>query len=38
MARGPRLDASDTLRHVMVRGIEGRAMVRDDQDRDDFFR
>lgn len=38
MPRGPRLDAPDTLHHVMVRGIEGRAIFRDDQDRDDFVR
>jgi len=38
MPRGPRLDAPDTLHHVMVRGIEGRAIFRDDQDRDDFLR
>src|SRR5512136_2477960 len=38
MPRGPRLDAPDTLHHVMVRGIEGRAIFRDDQDRDDFIR
>jgi REP element-mobilizing transposase RayT len=38
MPRGPRLDAPDTLHHVMVRGIEGRAIFRDDQDREDFLR
>jgi REP-associated tyrosine transposase len=38
MPRGPRLDAPDTLHHVMVRGIEGRVIFRDDQDRDDFVR
>ena len=38
MPRGPRLDAPDTLHHVMVRGIEGRRIFRDDQDRDDFVR
>jgi len=38
MPRGPRLDAPATLHHVMVRGIEGRAIVRDDQDRDDGVR
>jgi hypothetical protein len=37
MPRGPRLDAPDTLHHVMVRGIEGRATFHDDQDRDDFL-
>jgi len=38
MPRGPRLDASETLHHGMVRGIEGRAIFRDAQDREDFLR
>lgn len=38
MPRGPRLDAPDPLHHVMVRGIEGRTIFRDDRDRDDFVR
>lgn len=38
MPRGPRLDAPETLHHVMVRGIEGRAIFRDDPDRDEFVR
>ncbi len=38
MPRGPRLDAPGTLHHVMVRGIERRAIFRDDRDRDDFVR
>src|SRR5574341_2363769 len=38
MPRGPRLDAPDTLHHVMVRGIEGRSIFRDDRDRADFVR
>ena len=38
MPRGPRLDAPHTLHHVMVRGIEGRLIFRDDRDRDDFVR
>jgi REP element-mobilizing transposase RayT len=38
MPHGPRLDAPDTLHHVMVRGTEGRAIFRDDQDREDFLR
>ena len=36
MPRQPRLDAPGTLHHVMVRGIEGRAIFRDDTDRADF--
>ena len=36
MPRGPRLDAPGVLHHVMVRGIEGRPVFRDDQDRDNF--
>ena len=36
MPRQPRLDAPGTLHHVMVRGIERTALVRDDVDRADF--
>ncbi len=36
MPRGPRLDAPGTLHHVMVRGIDGCAIVMDDDDRDYF--
>ena len=36
MPRQPRLDAPDTLHHVMVRGLERRAIFRDDTDRADF--
>jgi putative transposase len=36
MPRHPRLDAPDTLHHVMVRGIERRTIFRDDTDRADF--
>ena len=36
MPRGPRLDAPNTLHHVMVRGIERTALFRDDTDRADF--
>lgn len=38
MPRGPRLDAPGTFHHVMVRGIEGRPLFRDDRDREDFVR
>jgi len=37
MPRQARLDAPGTLHHVMVRGIDGVAIFRDDQDRDDFL-
>ncbi len=38
MPRGLRLDAPDTLHHVMVRGLEGRPIFRTDEDRDDLLR
>ena len=37
MPRQPRLDAPNTLHHVMVRGIERTALFRDDADRTDFL-
>lgn len=36
MPRGPRLDASGALHHVMVRGIEGRPIFLTDADRKDL--
>ena len=36
MPRGARLDAPGTLHHVMVRGIEGKNIVTDDEDRGFF--
>ncbi len=36
MPRGPRLDACGVLHHVMVGGIERRAIFRDDRDRREF--
>jgi len=36
MPRQPRLDAPGALHHVMVRGLERRAIFRDDADREDF--
>ncbi|MBI4574245.1 MAG: transposase [candidate division NC10 bacterium] len=36
MPRQARLDAPQTLHHVMVRGLERRAIFRDDADRGDF--
>ena len=38
MPRQARLDAPGTLHHVMLRGIERRAIVTDDTDRQDFVR
>ncbi|MCX5733495.1 MAG: transposase, partial [candidate division NC10 bacterium] len=37
MPRQPRLDAPDTLHHVMVRGIERTTIFRDDVDQADFL-
>lgn len=37
MPRRARLDAPGILHHVMVRGIEGCPIFRDDQDREDFI-
>jgi REP element-mobilizing transposase RayT len=36
MPRGPRLDTPGTLHHVIIRGIEKRKIVADDDDRDIF--
>jgi putative transposase len=38
MPRAARLDAPGTMHHVIVRGIEKRCIVDDDQDRDRFVR
>ena len=38
MPRQARLDSPGTLHHVMIRGIEGRRIVVDDHDRNDFVR
>jgi REP element-mobilizing transposase RayT len=38
MARKPRDDAPGAAHHVMVRGIERRAIFDDDRDREDFLR
>lgn len=37
MPRGPRLDAPDALHHVVVRGLERRAIFRDAVDRQAFL-
>ena len=36
MPRRARLDAPGTLHHVMIRGIEGKGIFRDTQEREDF--
>jgi hypothetical protein len=38
MLRQARLDSPGTLHHVMIRGIEGRNIVDDGEDRRDFVR
>ena len=37
MPRGPRLDAPDALHHVTLRGLERRAIFRDNHDRQQFL-
>ena len=37
MPRQARLDSPGTLHHVMIRGIEGTNIFRDDQDRENFL-
>jgi len=37
MPRGPRLEAPNTTHHLMVRGLERRALFRDDKDRRAFL-
>ena len=37
MPRGPRLDAPEALHHVIVRGLERRAIFRDARDRQAFL-
>jgi len=37
MPRQPRLDAPGLLQHIMARGIEGREIFKDDQDRTAFL-
>jgi putative transposase len=37
MPRQARLDAPGTLHHIMIRGIEGRKIFDNDQDRSDFI-
>ncbi len=38
MPRQARLDSPGTLHHVMIRGIEKKRIVLDEQDRKDFVR
>jgi putative transposase len=37
MPRQTRLDAPGTLHHVMIRGIDGLVLFRNDQDRENFI-
>ena len=37
MARQARIDAPGALHHIIIRGIEQKAIFRDDGDRDDFL-
>jgi len=37
MPRQARLDTPGTLHHVMIRGIEGQNIFRDNTDRKDFL-
>jgi len=37
MPRTARLDAPGVLHHVMIRGIEGNKIFRNNKDRDDFI-
>lgn len=37
MPRKARLDAPGTLHHVMIRGLEGREILRNDEDRENFL-
>jgi len=37
MPRKARIDAPDALHHIIVRGIEGKAIFKDRYDRDSFL-
>jgi len=37
MPRQARLDAPETLHHVVIQGIEGANIFSDDKDREDFI-
>jgi len=37
MLRQARIDAPGALHHIMIRGIEGKKIFRDNNDRDDFL-
>ena len=37
MPRKSRIDTADALHHIMVRGIEGSKIFRNDTDRDNFL-
>ena len=36
MPRRARIDAPGALHHIVIRGIEGKAIFKDDTDREDF--
>ncbi|HDH99004.1 MAG TPA: transposase, partial [Deltaproteobacteria bacterium] len=38
MPRQSRIDAPGALHHIIARGIEGRKIFEDDQDRHDFVK
>ena len=37
MPRRARIDAPGALHHIVIRGIEGKAIFKDDTDREDFI-
>ena len=37
MPRRARIDAPGALHHIVIRGIESKAIFKDDTDREDFF-
>ena len=37
MSRRARIDAPGALHHIVIRGIERKAIFKDDTDREDFF-
>ena len=37
MPRQARIDKPGALHHIMIRGMEGKSIFRNDKDRDDFI-